>query len=174
MNLSFFQSLSIHEARDHLDGFINTEALAIEAMRPAVVRANVAMDFSIASLPRFFRWMLPNIEVTRIPVPQTEPDWIREFHKDGLIEFTEESKYIILRTAYYLGACFVRTNNRLSWGIGNIDSIEKNMPVITGFRFAMEMAPMMICENAISGILGGGKSEAVIDTMISSWVGFMP
>ncbi len=174
MNFAFFESLTIVEAQDHLDGFINTEALAIEVIRPAAVSAGVVMDFSVASLPAFFRWILPNIEITRIPVPKTEPDWIREFHKNGLVEFTEESKYLVLRTAYYLGECFVRTNKQLSWAIGNSDSIEKNMPVVTGFRFKMQMAPMMICENVLAGILGDGKSEAVIDTMISSWVGFMP
>ena len=174
MNFAFFESLSVEEAQEHLDGFINTEALAIEVMRSAAACASVAMDFSVASLPAFFRWMLPNIEVVRTPVPETEPDWIREFHKDGLIEFTEESKYLVLRTAYYLGECFVRTSNQLSWGIGNIDTIEKNMPVITGFRFKMEMAPLMICENVFAGIVGDGKSELVIDTMIARWVSFMP
>jgi hypothetical protein len=174
MNFSFFGSLSIDEARDHLDGFIKTETLAIEAMGMAAIRADVVMDFSIASLPAFFRWILANLEVIRNPVPGTEPDWIREFHKDGLIEFTEEANYLILRTAYYLGECFVRTNAGLSWGVGSIDSVEKNMSVVTGFRFAMQMAPMMICENVFGRILGDGKSEATIETMISSWISFMP
>jgi hypothetical protein len=174
MNFSFFDSMNIDEARDHLDGFIKTEALAIELMRPAAARAGVELSFSIESLRAFFRWILPHIEIIRVPVPETEPDWIREFHKDGLIEFTEESKYLILRTAYYLGECFVRATKDLSWGIGDLDSIEKNMPVITGFRSKMEMAPMMICENVFGGILGDGKPETVIDTMIKSWVGFIP
>lgn len=174
MNFSFFESLSIEEAQDHLDGFIKTEALAIEAMRSAAIDANVVIDFSMASLPGFLRWILPNIEVMRIRVPETEPDWIREFHKDGLVEFTEESKYLVLRAAYYLGECFIQTSNRLSWGIGNLDSIEKNMPVVTGFRFKMEMAPLMVCENVYTGILGDGKSPDVMNTMISSWIGFIP
>ena len=174
MNLGFFESLSNEQARDHLEGFINTESLAFEAMRPAAVQANVVVDFSVASLPTFFRWMLGNIEIIRIPVPDSEPDWIRDFHKDGLIELTDESKYLLLRTAYYLGECFVRTNKGLSWGIGNLDSVEKNMPVVAGFRFKMEMAPMLICENVFSGILGDGKPDTVIETMLSRWVGFMP
>jgi hypothetical protein len=48
------------------------------------------------------------------------------------------------------------------------------MSVVTGFRFAMQMAPMMICENVFGRILGDGKSEATIETMISSWISFMP
>ena len=174
MNFSFFESLSTEEAHDHLDGFMTTESLAIDIMKPAAVRAGVAVDFSIASLPAFFRWVLPDIEVMRTPVPETEPEWIREFHKDGLIEYTEESKYLVLRTAYYLRECFVRSNDALSWGIGNRDSVENNMPVVTGFRFKMEMAPMMVCENVFSGIIGDIKSDAVIDTMISTWIGFTP
>ena len=62
-----------------------------------------------------------------------------DFHKQGLTEFAEELKVLILRAAYYLGESFHRRASALSWTIGNAELIEKNIPVISGFRSGTEM-----------------------------------
>ena len=174
MNFELFDSMPPEEAREHLRGFLDTECIAMDVMVPAAQQAGVRMDYSIASLPSVLKWILSGVQITRIPVPATEPQWIRDFHKDGLIDFPEESKYLILRAAYYLGETFVRANQALFWTVGDSESVEKNMPVIGGFRSGDEMAPLMVCENALGAILGDGEKESCIDVMVHSWVGFMP
>lgn len=174
MNFELFESLTPEEAREHLQGFLDTERVAMDIMVPAAEQAGVRMDYSIASLPSVLKWILSGVQIVRVPVPATEPDWIREFHKDGLIDFPDQSKYLILRAAYYLGECFVRANSALFWTTGDPDYAEKNMPVVSGFQFNKEMAPMMVCENVFSGIRGRGEPESNIDKMVRAWLGFMP
>ncbi len=112
--------------------------------------------------------------MVRVPVPDTEPKWVRDFHKQGLTEFAEESKVLILRAAYYLGESFTRASGALSWTIGNAELIEKNIPVISGFRSGTEMAPMMVCENVFGRILSGGVPESDVDRMVEAWARQVP
>lgn len=173
MNFSLFETVNPAEAHEHLKGFLDTERVAMNAMIAAAKHAGVKMDYSLGTLPSVLKWIMSAVTVTRVPVSDTEPKWIREFHKDGLIEFPEQSKYLILRAAYYLGECFVRASAALSWTVGDPEYIEKNMPVVAGFRGRMELAPMMVCENTFAAILGDGEPESVIDVMVRSWIGSM-
>lgn len=174
MNFPFFESLSPEEAREHLQGFLATERVAIKTMETAAEQAGLRMDYSIASVPTILKWIMSQLEIKRVSVPASEPEWIREWHKDGLIDFPEESKYLILRAAYYLGESFVRAHHRLVWTLGNPEYIQKNMPVVAGFRSEKEMAPMMVCKNIFSRIRGDSAPESDIDVMIQSWVDFIP
>jgi hypothetical protein len=61
-----------------------------------------------------------------------------------------------------------------SWAVGDPEYIEKNMPVVAGFRGGMELAPMMVCENSFAAILGDGEPESVVDVMVQSWINSMP
>jgi hypothetical protein len=169
MNFALFEALSPQEASEHLQGFLETEGAAVELLRASIEPSGVVMDFSVASLPSVLRWILGNIRIVRIPVPATEPEWIREAHKDGLIDFDEESKYWILRAAYYLGESFVRGYPSLRWTTGNPEYIEKNLPVVAGFHSGTEMAPMMIVENLFGRILGDAVPTTDIDTAIRAW-----
>ena len=166
--------MSPQEALEHLQGFLDTERTALELIKPAAAKKGIVIDYSLASLGDFLRWILPSIEIVRVPIPDTEPTWIRAFHANGLIEFQGDSKYLVLRAAYYLRESFVRASGPLSWTVGRAEYIEKNMPVITGFQHKIEMAPLMICENLFSGILGDGEPDNAIDLMIDAWVKFMP
>jgi hypothetical protein len=47
------------------------------------------------------------------------------------------------------------------------------MPVVAGFRYGKELAPMMIMENLYSRILGDGASDADVDVMIETWQSFL-
>jgi hypothetical protein len=174
MNFELFNSMTPEEARDHLQGFLATERVAMDTLVRATKQAGVQMDYSIGSLSPVLKWILTGIQIIRVPVPATEPQWIRDFHRGGLIAFPDESKYLILRAAYYLGECFVRANSALIWTVGDPEGAEKNMPVVAGFRSSMEMAPMMVCENLFGRVVGDGVPETHIDAMVKTWVGFMP
>lgn len=174
MNFDFFDALSAEDAQEHLEGFLLTEKSALEVLRSAAAAAGISIDYSLGSLPGFFRWMLSAIRVVRVPVPATEPEHVRQFHSKGLIEFTVDSKYQVLRAAYYLGESFVRANPDLMWSTGSPDTIVKNMPVVAGFQHEQELPPIMVCENLFGGIVGDAEPETVIDTMIDSWIEAMP
>lgn len=170
MKFPLFEAMTPQEAREYLRGFLETESVALEAQRAGAEQSGVSMDFTVASLPSILRWIMGKVRIMRVPVPASEPDWIQEWHKSGLIDFDEESKYWILRGAYYLGECFVRSYPSLRWGTGDPQYIEKNMPVVIGFRSGTEMAPMMIVENLFSRILGRNGSATDIDRAVTAWV----
>jgi hypothetical protein len=174
MNFQFFESLTVQEAQEHLQYFLRTESVAFSSMIPDAERLGLAVNYSLESLPSILRWFVRDIQVTRVPVPDTEPEWVRSFHKNGLTEFTEQSKYLTLRAAYYLGECFVRADRKLHWAIGNQEHMVVNMPVVTGFQFSKEMAPEMVCENLFRRIRGYDGPESDIDVMVEKWVSFMP
>jgi hypothetical protein len=169
MNFALFETMSTQEAREHLQGFLKTEGAAIESLRAGVEQSEAALDFSVVSLPSVLRWIMGKVRIVRVPIPATEPEWVRDWHKDGLIDFDEESKYWILRAAYYMGECFVRNCPSLRWTIGDPEYIEKNMPVVAGFRSGKEMAPTMIVENLFSRILGDAAPATAIDTAVRAW-----
>jgi hypothetical protein len=170
MNFELFEAMTPIKAQEHLQYFLDTESKAVEAMRPAIEKAGLTLDYSVASLAPILKWFFQKIEAVRVPVPDTEPDWIRQAHQEGLIEFPEESKYLILRAAYYLGETFVRTHQSLRWTTGNPEFIEKNMPVVSGFQTGVEMAPQMIMENLAIRILGSNAPLQDIDKAISLWL----
>ena len=173
MNFPFFESLTIQEAQEHLQYFLDTESAAAASMIPDAERLGLAMNFSLDTLPSILKWIVRDIQITRVPVPDTEPEWVRSFHEKGLIEFTEQSKYLTPRAAYYLGECFVKADSKLHWTIGNQDYIQSNMPVVAGFRFGKEMATEMVCENLFRRIRGYDGPESDIDIMVEKWISMM-
>jgi hypothetical protein len=174
MNFDAFHSMTVNEAREYLAGFLATERGAISIIEPAAHGAGVEMNYTLQSLPSVLKWILSGVTVFRVPVPETEPKWIRDYHKDGLVEFAEPSKYLILRGAYYLGECFVRYHPARSWSIGDSEYMEKNMPVVAGFRSRMELPPILVCESIFSRILGTNAPESHIDVMVNSWIAVLP
>ncbi len=174
MNFELFDLMTRDEAQDHLQGFLDTEGAAMETLHPAAEHAGILMDYSLGTLPSVLKWIGSALHVMRVPVADTEPDYIREYHKEGLIDFPEESKYLILRAAYYMGESFVRANEKLFWTIGDPEYIQKHMPVVAGFREDDEMAPMMVCKNVFSRVYGRGASDSNIDALVRTWVASMP
>ena len=48
--------------------------------------------------------------------------------------------------------------------------MHKNMPVIAGFRFDGALSPLVVVRNKFARIVGDGKPESEIDTMIDAWI----
>ena len=169
MNFDFFDAMTPEEAKEHLQGFLATESAAIDQLAPAAQKAYVMLDYSLTSLTPFLRWLMTGVSVVRVPVPISEPSWIREAHSEGLIDFEESSKYLVLRGGFYMGETFIRSFPSLRWATGNPQYIEKNMPVVTGFGDEVEMAPVMIVENLFTRILGQSGSVTDLDIAVRSW-----
>lgn len=173
MNFELFEAMSPTDAQEHLQDFLATESAAIEAMRPTIEEAGHTMDYSISSLAPILEWIFNRVQVRRVPVPHTEANWVRQAHEGGLIEFPEDSIYLILRAAYYLGESFVRTYPSLRWGTGNPGYMEKNMPVVIGFISGKELAPVMVINNVFKRVLRGQGTISHIGRVISTWQGFL-
>jgi hypothetical protein len=170
MDYQFFQSLSLKDATEYLRRFIDFESRAMEEVTKEAHNAGLKLDYSVRGLPTILKWIMHRIHISRLPVPLSEPEWIRQSHKDGIIEFDEASKILILRAAYYLGECFVRTFPSLRWTTGNPEYMEKNLPAVAGFRAGNEMAPMMVVESLFGRILGDDGPETDIDRAVDTWV----
>jgi hypothetical protein len=171
MDFAFFESLTPQDAQAFLDRYLEVEREATRSMIPSAQEEGVVADFSVSSVPAFLKWILRKLQTVSRDPDETLPDWIRESesYKRGLIEFEDTSKPLVMRASYYLGESFVRQYHRLSWGVGQPDSIEYKMPVVAGFRHELELAPILVAENIYLGIFGQGASIESIDEAISGW-----
>ena len=174
MDYEFFHSLSLEDARAYLNRFLDVEAQAIQEMTKAARQHGLALDYSLGCLADVLAWFLTMVHAKRVPPPPSEPDWIRQAHTDGIVEFDDPSRVTLLRAAYYLGECFVRSHRALYWTTGNPMSMERHMPVVAGFRKRQELAPLMIAENSFSRALDAPKPESVFQAMIEAWVIGLP
>ena len=78
----------------------------MEETRNQAEQEGVACDYSITTLAAVLKWMVKRLRIDRSPVPPDVPWWIRQAHCEGLTEFDNESKTLLLRAAYYMGECF--------------------------------------------------------------------
>jgi hypothetical protein len=168
MDYDFFQSLTAEGARAYLNRFLEVERQALEDMKPAAAREGVSLDYSMSTLADALKWMAKRVRIERLPVPAGEPWWIRQAHRDGVAEFDDDSKSIVLRAAYYLGECFARRPG-LRWTTGNSEYMEKNMPVVAGFRLDQELPPIVVIDNMFARIAGDGGPLTRIDSTIEVW-----
>ncbi len=172
MDYEYFEKLSPREAQEYFDNFLACERIALEQWTPVMQQAGLVVDYSLSSLPSILQWMLGTVHFRRVPIPDSEPDWIKQAYKDGLIEFDEMSRVVILRAAYYMGECFVRTYPFLRWAIGNREYMQKNMPVVTGFKYEKELAVAVVAMNVFSSVLQGGETTEFED-LIDVWRGYV-
>ena len=136
---------------------------------------NVETQFHIDNIEGVLVWMLDKLRTLPSTTNETLPDWIRSTssYRKGLFSFDEPSNILILRAAYFMGESFVLDNEKLRWGVGNIDTAVKNMPVVTGFINSMEMSPLMVLENTYKRILVDGVSATAFSKLIKTWRGYI-
>ena len=62
----------------------------------------------------------------------------------------------------------MRTYDTLAWDMGNPETAEANMPVVSGFRAGVELAPMMVAENIFRRNVG---RDVLTDTrnVVETW-----
>jgi hypothetical protein len=166
-----FESLSPREAQALLAGFLETEARAVEQTLAEALRQGLGTDYSIGSLSPIMCWALDQITTVRMLPDPALPAWITqtESYRRGLFDFDEPSAFIVLRVAYYMGECFVRSFPGLSWSVGDAETAEKNMPVVSGFDHQMELAPMLIAENLFRRVRSGMAGKDAFDIAVQRW-----
>lgn len=173
MDYEFFESLTAAEAQAFLNAFRTSQEEAVARMTPAAANEGICLDFSLSSLADVLKWMIKSVHVHHVPVPEEEPWWIRQAHPNGLVEFDDDSKTMLLRAGYYLGECFARLRG-VHWAVGDVEYMQGNMPVIAGFRNADELPPLVVIENMFARIVGGGEPTTRIGATIEVWIGLCP
>lgn len=170
MDFAFFESISRAEAKEFLDEFLTTERANIAILISRVEQARIVVDFSINSVPAVLRWASKQIQTVPQRLDESVPPWIRETEdfKQNAFDFDEPSKGLVLRSAYYLGESFVRTVPSLRWDIGDPETAEQNMPVVTTFKYDNEMAPILIVENMFRRAIAHSSLDH-IDRAVQSW-----
>jgi hypothetical protein len=174
MDYAYFQSLATKDAESYLDAFLVQERAAVKATEARAREQCIPYDFTLSSIVPVLGWLMTGVHGYFVPMPSTEPWWIQEAHPNGMLEFHDDAKTAILRSAYYLGESFVRASTKLKWGIGDKEFMQMNMPVVTRFRHKKELPPILVCENICSRILQEGESKAGLQVMVESWIRFMP
>ena len=89
MNFELLDSMTPEEANAALDRFVGIEKLAIEAMR-GLGCADGFLHYGLESLAENLKWFLTQVRIKNVPIPLTEPEWVREGHKKGIQEFEED------------------------------------------------------------------------------------
>lgn len=176
MNFAFFESLSRAQALEFLNAFLISERKAVSEMIGAAEAEGIPADFTILSATRVLEWAISKLNTLPREPDETLPSWIRQSdsYTRNLFDFDEPSKILILRCAYYLGESFVNHSALLSWNIGNRDTAVQNMPVVTGFRFNLELAPMLVAENLFGAIIADGAARNETERTINAWLGKLP
>lgn len=171
MKFQFFESLSDREAREYLEDFLRFGRERGMKLLGSSIHFTVDLDYRLESLAPVLKEVATSARTIPRKDDESLPEWIRatELHEKSLFDFTEPSTILILAAAYYLGETFVQNFKKLCWSTGNKKFAEGNMPVVTGFKGENEMAPLLIAENLIGGVISGIRDEDSIDTAISVW-----
>ncbi len=168
MDFEAFQSMTNAEAVEYLSSLLATERPIVDDISKAAREKGVNFDYTLETLPECLKWLMRQMRMTAVPLPPDIPDWIRSTQPQGLSEFDDESKSLILRGGYYLGECFARRPG-LSWAIGNPKFMFCNMPVITGFQNDQELPPLLVFENLCARVLERNQPNSVFDSVIDNW-----
>lgn len=174
MDCLFFEKLKKKEAEQLLKYFLENESKNFEKFKIIFSEEGITVDFSMDSIIQVFEWMKMNVKVIPRNEDESLPDWIRQSdsYKKGLFSLDETSNKALLHISYYLGECFINKFDKLSWNIGRKGSSDFNMPVVTGFRHKMELAPILICENLLRRLIKGDDLETV-KTALNQWESFI-
>lgn len=168
MNFEFFYSLTKSEAKAYLENFLSEANNGINILLTKH-KYDVAFDFEI--FKEIVTKEISGITTVRKKNDKSLPKWITKTnsYKSGQYEFSEDSLVLLLRLGYYLGQCFVNDYPNLKWSIGGEDLAVKNMPIISGFKKELELAPLLVMNNILRRIIET-KDNSHLDIMIDYWM----
>ncbi len=172
MDFEFFESLSADEAEQYRQSFLREASKGFNETASELRRDGIIPDFSVDSINTVFVWVVKKLRTIPMEPDESLPVWIRESEDyiESLFDFDDDSKTLVLRAAYYLGESFNQYSDELHWGTGNTNFAEQNMPVITGFKKEMELAPLLITENIFFRILLNEAPLSDIERAVNSWL----
>jgi hypothetical protein len=171
MKFEVFEKMSPEDAQDCLAGFLDFGSNRGRQLLEGSLPPTVELSFEVSTLRLLLKSLLPLLKIVPRDPDLTVPDFIRqtEDYQKGLFDFDEPTKPVVLAAAYYFGESFIRKFTQLKWATGNIEYLQANMPVVSGFAHNIEMAPILIVENIFTGIIAGSRNETSIDIAIDTW-----
>jgi len=165
MRYDLFEAMSIDVASKVLEEFVHRGP---EILKPAQIKYD---NVSLSELPE--ELLKIGLRLTTIPVDSdpSVPEFVRstDDYKEGLFEFTEDSKRLIIGAAYMMGNCFVREFSKLAWGTGNPEYATGRMPVITGFATGEELAPLLVANNLFRRLVKNRSLTKIFETCVERW-----
>jgi len=165
MRFDLFEAMSVDDAANVLAEFMN---------RGPVILSDERIDpeqISLTDLPSQLLRIGLRLQTVPIEADQSVPEYIRnsDDYRDGLFEFSEDSKRLIVGAAYLIGNVFVRHYSKLSWGSGNPDYATGNMPVVRGFSSGDELAPLLVANNLFRKFVKNRATAAGFETCVERW-----
>jgi len=172
MKVHIFEAMTKEEAEDYLFDFLAFGRNKAMQILEENLRFDIDLDFRIETLPEVLMALIPKLKTFPRKADPNVPEFIRntEDYQKGLFDFDEQSNYVVLAAAYYLGETFVQRFAKLKWTIGNTDFREGNMPVISPFGGNdLEMAPILIVENLFRRIVKDDSRFGDVRKAIELW-----
>jgi hypothetical protein len=171
VNYQLFKSLNPADAEQLLATYLEIGRSDADEMASSAAAAGIRADYSLSSVPRVLEWFHTMLRIVEREADPTLPEWIRSSrtYLDGLFDFDENSKALVLQGSYYFGESFVRSFNHLHWGVGKQDFIQENMPVVAGFGDGMEMPPLLVVNNLFRRILIDSGRMSDIEKVVDFW-----
>lgn len=171
VNYQLFESLSESDAEVYLGRFLTAGREALGPLTRDAAQRGVNADLSIASLVPVFEWLTGLASAVPLESDPRVPEWIRATpeYARNLFDLDEGSKVLALRGAFYLGEAFRVSHPGLSWAVGRAETAPQGQPVVTGFKFAMEMPVLLVSENLFARVLAGEPAGPVVSAVIAAW-----
>lgn len=167
MDYSFFENLSVSEAKAYLDRFLELEATEVATMLGEVRAAGIKADFSVGSIAGVVRWIGSRIWVVPTSGISSGLRDSMEQH-GGFLNFHEGSRPLVLRGSYYFGHSFVSSYPQLEWALGRAERAEFQQPVVTGFQTGADLPALVVVENLMLGANDSGFDQRV-QTAVATW-----
>jgi hypothetical protein len=168
MNNDEFADLTIAEAREFLDFFVESGSQAIADLTPAAARDGIEFDYTLSSLPNALGWIAAKLQFHRIPIPAETPEWLKASIPPDIAEFDDPSKMLMAHASYYLGECFARLPG-MHWTTGDPEYMEKHMPVVTGFSDGVNLPPLVVVKTLMSKVVGDGAPTTEFESVVAVW-----
>jgi hypothetical protein len=171
MDYQRFRSLEAVEAEQLLTTYLEIGQSNAAAMAAFASTAGVHADFSISSVPTVLGWLHGMLRTMEREVDPRLPEWIRSSstYREGLFDFDEPSKALVLQASYYLGESFVRSFNRLRWSVGAKDFVQENMPVVAGFSDDAEMPTLIVSNNLFRRAIADSSRTSDFEAAVGFW-----
>ena len=170
MDFDFFKNLSSEKAKKFFDNFLVEAEKGFLKIKPEIEATGIIVNYTTDSLLPVFKWIVSRLKTLPEKEDESLPIWIKETetYKKGLYSFDEVSRILILRFAFYMGECFIKSYKGLKWSIGTAKTMQQNMPVISGFKNKIELAIMVVCKNMFSKAIEDNDIENA-ETAIRTW-----
>jgi hypothetical protein len=173
VNFQFFEGLSEADAKLYLERFLITGREPLGWLTREAASLGIDADLSVASITPVFGWLTGLASAVPLEPDPAVPEWIRATpeYASNLFDLNEDSKVLALRGGYYLGEAFRVSHPGLSWAVGNTETAEQGQPVITGFRFSMELPVLLVSENLFARALTSDPMGPDVRAVVAFWEG---